>query len=246
MLHSIFGCAPEPHIGRQMSAPDGNEMAVTVKVGDGAPVQEATVSGEERAPVTFTSHLQANVKFWTVYLPAVFARNLYRGAPTTSRCRDLPARDPDLQPDAHDHLIVLLHGLLSRPASLELFANELSSAHPTATIWAPRILNRGLATLDDTVQHLWERLDQSPWGDRWPTTPITIVGVSNGSRLACAFDALLRQKHHRSTRHLHLVAPAVVGSSVAGLVAASPLARFIPGRVANVVGEFAPSRYAPW
>ncbi|XXQ37672.1 Methyltransferase domain [Plasmodiophora brassicae] len=214
---------------------------------DGHPPRSATRNDDGQETVALLSNavwVQDAVGYATLMktcltelLPLWVRWNVF-GTPISNARRHLPT--VATSPESPPHLVILIHGLLSHPSHLEHFAESIVDL-PNRILWFPFVHRRGIASLNEALmESIWPAL-QKQWSV-WSNASITIVGHSNGGRLAAALDVLLRLHGHKGSRHLHLICPVLGGTQFAHLLMTltRPVHEYAPKFLTDLGREMSP------
>jgi pimeloyl-ACP methyl ester carboxylesterase len=102
--------------------------------------------------------------------------------------RDFPTTIRD-NTNENKGLIVMVHGRNSHPSQFGSYLTQLSTYYPEWSIFMPIVLDKGNASLDDSVIVLLpEILD---WINKNPGLPVILIGTSMGGKIILELSNLL-------------------------------------------------------
>lgn len=122
-------------------------------------------------------------------------------------------------------LYLFIHGLRGFPADLGQYIEEVRRKNPHAHLFAPRVAKGGNCKLTKAATPFVEVVED--YLSKFPGKPVTILGVSNGARIATYIEGHMRPEMLGSSR-LSIVSLSGVqyGTSMATFLEKSGLARF--------------------
>lgn len=145
-----------------------------------------------------------------------------------------PLTSLDITESAKNKLVVLIAGLNSSPYTFKELVNEsrkkdLKGLH----IYIPKVLNQGNASLDEATMPIFEKIKS--WA-QLGGQDLTIVGESNGARIAFAIDAEISKPENRGkleSLKIVSIGGAVKGSKVANIANSLYLSCLINDNIRN-------------
>ena len=108
-------------------------------------------------------------------------------------------------------LIVCLHGLNSHPYQFKQVLKDIEKNDLSDTmIFAPKIIQRGNAKLDDMIAPIFEEIQQ--WAKTNESYELVLLGTSNGGRIAKAIEAKVTatKENKGNIKKIHLIS--IVGA----------------------------------
>lgn len=112
-------------------------------------------------------------------------------------------------------LVVLVHGLISTPSTW-FHQLKLLEQHEEIDVFAPVVPKRGVCALRDAAEPILSSI--LSYIDTYPEKPISLLGVSNGSRIATWLEVQLRERAPRTPVMVSTIAGVHLGSSKVDLL----------------------------
>lgn len=110
-------------------------------------------------------------------------------------------------------LVVCIHGLNNEPRQFKTLTDQLENT----AIYAPKVLERGNAPLDELVKPIFENI--KAWAEEGEEKELVLVGISNGGRIARALEVELAKAKCTNIKKIRFVSivGACKGSSLVNL-----------------------------
>ena len=128
-------------------------------------------------------------------------------------------------------LFVLLHGLRNDPAAW-FSQRALLKQHDNIDVFAPLVPKRGMCSLEEAASPILPSL--LDYAQQHPNTPIVLIGVSNGSRIATWLEVQMRAKEPQTPIKVSTIAGVHLGSSRMDLLNKLGLDKFFYPKVLGV------------
>jgi len=121
-------------------------------------------------------------------------------------------------------LVVLVHGLRSFPAAW--FSQiKLLKRYPKVDLFVPSVTKQGMCSLEEAADPILKTLQD--YAAKNPGRPISVLGVSNGSRIATWLDVKMRKYFPKTPMRISTIAGVHFGSSQMNLMKRLGVAKWL-------------------
>lgn len=131
-------------------------------------------------------------------------------------------------------LYVLVHGLMSHPATWDKHRDKIMKEQPDHDLFIPYVPKKGNCTLEEAASPILEKI--LSYAEKCPNKPICLIGSSNGGRIVHHLEIELRLRVPQAKIWVSSIAGVHFGSTKMSAIRSNCLLRCLTG-VSDSIAE---------